>query len=281
MPLPAGSWPVAVADANTGKALSGATVSVAGTPTAVTTDGAYEVFAPASVADSSGRTTLGVIDGAYTASTAKVVVARDRVTRRDWHLGAGRITVSGDSLQVTQPLGRSSTRTVTLRNTGTAPVQVVLEPQDSSYTPKSHPGTTGSSGTGAPVRHVAGNFARGSLLSGIAHGSTPAPGSADAAIVAGATAWTIADALPSPVMDGGTVTLDGKLYAFGGTDGANLLFKAYVHDPATGGWKRLANMPEGLEKPSVEAIGAEIYVIGGWDSTGNASTAAYRYDPKQ
>ncbi|MFG2480871.1 Kelch repeat-containing protein [Streptomyces fagopyri] len=81
-------------------------------------------------------------------------------------------------------------------------------------------------------------------------------------------------------MDGGSVTLDGKVYAFGGTDGANMLFKAYVHNPATGGWQRLANMPKGLEKPGVEAVGGEIYVIGGWDNTGNASTEVYRYDPK-
>ncbi|MGW5428184.1 kelch repeat-containing protein [Streptomyces sp. NPDC004059] len=269
-----------VDDANTGKALSGATISVAGTPTATTTDGAYELFAPASAADSSGRTPLGVIDGAYTDSTAKVAVARDQVTRKDWRLGAGRISVSGDSLRVTQPLGRSTTRTVTLRNTGTVPVHVVLNPQDGSYTPDSHPGRAAKPGTGAPVRHVGGDFTRGSLLAGRAHGAGAPTGSTDATTVAGATAWTTADALPTPVMDSGTVTLDGKVYAFGGTDGANLLFKAYVHDPATGGWQRLANMPEGLEKPGVEAVDGEIYVVGGWDRNRNASTAAYRYDPK-
>jgi N-acetylneuraminic acid mutarotase len=269
-----------VDDASTGKALSGATVSVAGTPTATTTDGTYELFAPASAADSSGRTTLGVVDGAYTASTAKVAVARDWVTREDWRLGAGRISVSGGPLRVTQPLGQSTTRTVTLRNTGTAPVHVVLNPQDGSYTPDSHPGSSGKPGTGAPVRHVGGDFARGSLLAGKTHGAAVPTGSTDATTVAGATAWTTADALPTPVMDSGTVTLDGKVYAFGGTDGANVLFKAYVHDPATGGWQRLANMPEGLEKPGAEAVDGEIYVVGGWDSTGNASAAAYRYDPK-
>ncbi|WP_127361548.1 carboxypeptidase regulatory-like domain-containing protein [Actinacidiphila soli] len=269
-----------VDDANTGKALSGATVSVAGTPTATTTDGAYELFAPASAADSSGRTTLGVVDGAYTGSTAKVSVARDRVTQKDWRLGAGRISVSGGPLQVTQPLGRSTTQTVTLRNTGTAPVHVLLNPQDGSYTPDSHPGQAGKPATGAPIRHVGGDFTRGSLLAGRTHGAAVPKGSADVTTVAGATAWTTADALPTPVMDSGTVTLDGKVYAFGGTDGSNLQFKAYVHDPATGGWQRLANMPQGLEKPGVEAVGGEIYVGGGWDSAGNASAALYRYDPK-
>ncbi|MET8952359.1 kelch repeat-containing protein [Streptomyces sp. NPDC004129] len=269
-----------VEDANTGKALSGAGVSVTGTPTATTTDGAYELFAPASAADSSGRTTLGVVDGAYTGSTAKVAVARDRVTGKDWRLGAGRISVSGGSLRVTQPLGRSATRTVTLRNIGTAPVHVVLNPQDGSYTPESHSGQTGERGTGAPVRHAAGDFTRGSLLTGGSHEAATRAGSTDTTAAAGATAWTTADALPTPVMDGGTVTLDGKVYAFGGTDGANVLFKAYVHDPATGGWRRLANMPQALEKPGVEAVGGEIYVVGGWNSTRNASAAVYRYDPK-
>ncbi|MER5435527.1 kelch repeat-containing protein [Streptomyces sp. NPDC002588] len=269
-----------VDDANTGKALSGATVSVGGTPTATTAGGAYELFAPASAADSSGRTPLAVVDGAYTGSTAKVRVAHDQVTRTDWRLGAGRISVSGDPLRVTQPLGRPTTRTVTLRNTGTAPVHVVLNPQDGSYTPDSHSGGQGKPNAGAPLRHAGGDFTRGPLLSGETHGAATPTSPADATTVAGATAWTTADALPTPVMDDGTVTLDGKVYAFGGTDGANVLFKGYVHDPAAGGWQRLANMPEALEKPGVEAVDGEIYVVGGWDSTGNASTAAYRYDPE-
>ncbi|MGW2934606.1 hypothetical protein ACWDA7_22720 [Streptomyces sp. NPDC001156] len=79
----AGGLVTGTVDANTGQALSGATVSVAGTPTATTTGGAYELFAPASAADGSGRTTLGVVDGAYSGSTAKVLVAHDTVTRKE------------------------------------------------------------------------------------------------------------------------------------------------------------------------------------------------------
>ncbi|MBY8881071.1 carboxypeptidase regulatory-like domain-containing protein [Actinacidiphila acidipaludis] len=265
-----------VTDANTGTGLTGATVRVAGTPADTTDAGAYELFAPASAADGSGRTALGVTDGAYTAATAKISVARDRVTGKDWRLGAGRIGVSGGPLRVTQPLGGSTTRTVTLRNTGTAPVHVLLSPQEGSYTPGSHAAGTATSG-GARVRHAGGDFTRGSLLTGTPRSAEA--GSADAAPVAGGTAWTVSDALPGPVMDSGSVTVDGKVYSFGGTDGGSLLFKASVHDPATGGWRRLANMPQGLEKPGVEAIGGSVYVFGGWDSTGSASAAVYRYDP--
>ena len=273
----------AVTDANTGTALSGATVSVAGSPAATTAGGGYELFAPASAADSSGRTTLGVTDGAWTAATVKTAVARDAVTVKDWRLGAGRISVSGGPLQVTQQPGRSTTRTVTLRNTGTAPVRVVLDGQDGSFTPDSHPGASGTSGSGAPVRHAGGDFTRGALVAGTPHGAAAATGSTGTAgsnSVPGGTAWTTADALPSPVMDSGSVTLDGKVYSFGGTDGGSLLFKALVHDPAAGGWQRLANMPQGLEKPGVEAVDGRIYVVGGWDSTGSASAAVYRYDPQ-
>ncbi|MCL2552995.1 MAG: hypothetical protein FWE75_12745 [Actinomycetia bacterium] len=39
-------------------------------------------------------------------------------------------------------------------------------------------------------------------------------------------------------------------------------------------------MPQGLEKPGVEAVDGRIYVVGGWDSTGSASAAVYRYDPQ-
>jgi N-acetylneuraminic acid mutarotase len=272
-----------VDDANTGKALNGATVSGSGASTASTTSGSYELFAPASATDSSGRTTLSVVDGAYTGSTAKISAVRDRVTRHDWRLGAGRITVSGHPLQVTQPLGRSTTRTVTLRNIGTAPVHVLLSPQDGSYTPTSHPGGTGKPGTGigTPVRHVAGEFTAGALLAGKTHTAAQPSGPTDEVTAAGATAWTPADGLPATVMDSGTVTLDGKVYLFGGTDGAGLLSKAYVHDPVTGGWQRLANIPQQLEKPGVEAIGGKIYVVGGWNNTGKASAAVYRYDPQQ
>ncbi|WP_160310866.1 AAA family ATPase, partial [Streptomyces sp. 150FB] len=144
------------------------------------------LFAPASAADRSGRTTLGVTDGAYTASTAKATVARDQVTRKNWSLGAGRISVSGDPLRVTRPLGRSTERTVTLHNTGTAPVHVVLNPQDGSYTPDSHAGKTVNPGTRTPVRHAGGDFSRKSLLGAKPDG--PATPKAAAPTAAGATA---------------------------------------------------------------------------------------------
>ncbi|WP_069463246.1 carboxypeptidase regulatory-like domain-containing protein, partial [Actinacidiphila rubida] len=276
-----------VRDANTGAALTGATVSVAGVPGATTAAGAYEVFAPASAADASGRTALGVADGAYTGSTVRTAVPRDQVTRRDWRLGAGRIAVADGSLRVTQPLGRATTRTVTLRNTGTAPVHVVLNPQDGSYSPDSHSGTAAGARGNGTVRHAAGHFSHGSLLGPWAHaagsatGAAASAGTGSTATAAGATAWTTADALPTPAMDSGAVTLDGKVYAFGGTDGGSLLFKSSVHEPATGGWRRLANLPQGLEKPGVEAVDGSVYVVGGWDATGQASAAAYRYDPRQ
>jgi N-acetylneuraminic acid mutarotase len=38
-------------------------------------------------------------------------------------------------------------------------------------------------------------------------------------------------------------------------------------------------MPQALEKPSAGAIDGKIYVTGGWDTTGDASAATYRYDP--
>ncbi|MGW7243805.1 kelch repeat-containing protein [Streptomyces sp. NPDC054804] len=278
--VPGGLVAGTVADGNTGKALSDATVDLAGTPAATTAEGAYELFAPASAADASGRTALGVSDGAYTAASARIRVARDQVTTQDWRLGAGRIGVLGDPLRVTQPLGRTTTRTVTLRNTGTAPVRVVLDPQDGSYTPDSHPGGPDTSAAGARVRHVGGDFTRGPLLADAGRGTATAARSTGTDTTAGGGEWTTADALPAEVMDSGSVTLDGKLYAFGGTDGANMQFKAYVHDPATaGGWRRLANMPQALEKPGVEAVGGRIYVVGGWDTTGAASAAVYRYDP--
>ncbi|SEG90740.1 Kelch motif-containing protein [Actinacidiphila yanglinensis] len=273
-----------VQDANTGAALSGATVGVAGTATTATTaGGGYELFAPASAADSSGRTALGVVDGAYIGTTAKVSVAPDRVTRKDFRLGAGRISVSGDALRATERLGRSTTETVTLHNSGTATAHVLLAPQGGSYTPQSRPGGSGVSGAGAPVRHVTGDLTTGPLLAGTQRAATAPTASAGAATTAGttagSTAWTPADALPSAATDSGAVTLDGKVYAFGGTDGSSPLSKASLLDPATGGWQRLANMPERLDKPGVEAVGGAIYVFGGWDGTGAASSAAYRYDP--
>ncbi|WP_435177512.1 kelch repeat-containing protein [Actinacidiphila sp. bgisy145] len=277
-----------VSDAQTGKALSGATVSVAGTAAAATAaDGTYELFAPASAAGRDGRTALGVTDGAYTAATAKAAVARDRVTGKDWSLGAGRITVSGGTLSATQAQGRSTTRTVTLRNTGTAPVHVVLNSEESSYTPASHAGTSDTSGTsgtpgkGSAVRHATGDFTTGPLPAGSnSTNGTAATGSTATGTSAGATAWTTADALPSELQDSGATAVDGKVYVFGGTDGSGPLSKALVHDPAAGGWQRLAPMPANLEKPGVEALGGQIYVLGGWTGSGAVSAAVYRYDPR-
>ncbi|WP_370344498.1 kelch repeat-containing protein [Catenulispora sp. MAP5-51] len=275
-PTPGGLVAGTVADANTGAALSNATVSLAGVPVTTTAaDGAYELFAPASAADASGRTTLDVTDGAYTGATAGLSVARDHVTRHDWRLGAGRISVSGGPVRAAGPLGKSTVRMVTFRNTGTAPVNVVLTPQDGTYTPDSHPGQPAKAGANAPVRHLSGTYTAGPLLAG----ETATAASSAAATTAAGTAWAPGDALPTSVMDSASVTLDGKVYTFGGVGQAGSQYQAYVHDPVAGGWKRLANMPQALEKPGAGAIDGKIYVVGGWDVNGDASAATYRYDP--
>ena len=80
----------------------------------------------------------------------------------------------------------------------------------------------------------------------------------------------------------GTTTVNGKIYAIGGThspDGAGLS-AVEEYDPITDIWKQKSDMPTARVGLSIETVNGKIYAIGGYlNWTSNALSAVEEYDP--
>src|SRR4051794_17225547 len=95
--------------------------------------------------------------------------------------------------------------------------------------------------------------------------------------------WSTKAAMPAPREDIGTVVLDGKIYAIGGTAGRDAqITRNEVYDPATDKWTARAPLPRGSHHLAVALLNGSVYTFGGF--TGPAHSApvdyAYEYDPK-
>ncbi|MEU7551478.1 S8 family serine peptidase [Streptomyces sp. NPDC044571] len=105
-----------VLDANDGKGVAGATVTVGAGDTAVAAttaaDGGYVVQSPA------GARTVSLTAPAYESAQLAVDVAPAAVTVADRALRTGRVTASKAALEVVLPAGQKRTRTLDLTNPG-------------------------------------------------------------------------------------------------------------------------------------------------------------------
>jgi len=84
--------------------------------------------------------------------------------------------------------------------------------------------------------------------------------------------------MPSERGEVGAAAVDGRIYVVGAYNGATEANEAY--DPITDSWQRLAPLPHGLNHVCAVAIGAMLYVIGGFDpTTGNRPVdSTYAFD---
>jgi len=85
---------------------------------------------------------------------------------------------------------------------------------------------------------------------------------------------------PSPRHSIASCVLNGKLYIFGGstTTAWSPTAEAYVFDPATNIWTKLANQPAALCIQTAVAIKGKIYLFGGFNG-GSSVNSFYEYDP--
>lgn len=93
--------------------------------------------------------------------------------------------------------------------------------------------------------------------------------------------WTTVAPLPAARSDLAAATVGGKIYVFGGCDGARAFLNTVdVYDPVTNTWSTAPqDMPTARAGMyAVEQKGNEVYVIGGWDgmSPGLATNEAYK-----
>ncbi|WP_116948752.1 S8 family serine peptidase [Jiangella endophytica] len=277
-----------VTDANTGAPITGARVADAAAPldpvlSAATADdpalpdGFYALFAagtsPRLVADA----------GRYARGEATVDVAAGGVTRHDIALTAGRLEVS-DAVDAALELGAAEEHTVTLTNTGTAPVALQLtERQGDSTVLRPDGSTTGraeiAASPGAPIVRVEGD-------------ASPLgfdPAAAGAAETAGAAAppsgdgpWTDVAAYPIPVLDNAVGELNGRLFSVGGIGGTGVLdwvSAGWSYDPKSLRWEPIADLPQAREAASGAVIGDLFYVTGGAWSDQRPKTDTWAYDP--
>lgn len=105
-------------------------------------------------------------------------------------------------------------------------------------------------------RLVTGEFSPqrlGAQTSGTAAGATQAP-----------SAWTPLGDLPIRVTDNVAAEHDGTIYSVAGRSGGMAALRTgYAYDVAAGTWSRIADMPNGREKPAAGFVDGKLYVAGG------------------
>ena len=270
-PVPGGLLTGQVLDANSGDGVDGATVAGSGgQTTSVATpdddslgDGYYAVFAP-----TSGQFTASAPN--RVSSTRSVDITPDAVTRTDFSLAAGQLSITPGSVSKAVTLGGTAKATIKVTNSGTAPAQVHLVEQPGGFGPMSR------SVDATPVQRsvVPVSWARRAAARTPAVRVTPAAGSAD-------SAWApVADDPGGPIMDDAMARGDdGQVYVVGGTpDGYGASAKAYVYDPTRLLWSPIADLPVPVQQPAATFLNGKLIVAGGWGST-DAVADVQIYDP--
>ena len=80
-------------------------------------------------------------------------------------------------------------------------------------------------------------------------------------------------------MDNAVAYGDGKVYSIAGFNGLANVADGFVYDPSAQAWTAIADAPAPLESPAGAFVDGQVYIVGGWDEAGNASSGVYAYDP--
>ena len=281
-----------VRDANTGDPVNGATVTSGTRPpvsatSAVTGDparpggGFYWLFSRRT-----GSQTFTAAGDRYTPATAAVTVKAGKLTRQDWTLHAGHLTVATRSITAAETLGQSRTVNVTFGNDGTSPVRVTVATQDGAFTPKGVPSAApswaGIADYPFPVSNSAVAYNDGKVYS--VGGFTGAGATRKGYVFDPSTRkWSPIAPEPAAVPQASAVFADGTMYLLGGFTAAGASSASvYAYHPSSGSWSRVTTMPgAGTALGAVAVLNGEIYIVGG--CTGgpgcNVISSAYRYDP--
>jgi subtilisin family serine protease/N-acetylneuraminic acid mutarotase len=279
-PTPGGLVVGRVTDKNTGAGLNGATVTSADKPAEKTTsvatpndpnlgDGFYWMFSSLT-----GEHTFTATARNYSAQDVTVIVAPDQATDGTFSLPAPRIAVPAPISKTVDWQGQGSA-TLTLKNTGTAPVTAKIGELPGGHQPA-------AAQQDAPLQEVKGHYSPKPFRPGKTTQTAAAKPSATPYAAPYAAPWTTVADYPMPIMDNAVATLDGKVYSVAGIQSMSILNKAYVYDPGTQAWSALPDLSAAREAPQAATYGGKLYVFGGWDTTGSgtAVTKTEIYDPE-
>ncbi|MCX4530928.1 carboxypeptidase regulatory-like domain-containing protein [Streptomyces sp. NBC_01669] len=272
-PVPGGLVVGRVTDKNTGAGINGASVTSADKPAEKTIalptpndpnlgDGFYWMFSSLT-----GKHTFTATAGSnYSAQDITVNVAPDQASDGTFALPAPRIEVNPAQLSKTVDWKGQGSSTLTLKNTGTAPVTAKIGEWPGSHQPA-------AAQKGAPLQEVKGHYSPEPFRPG----KTAQTATAKPSATPYAAPWTTVADYPTTIMDNAVATLDGKVYSIAGTDGIfSVSNKAYVYDPVAQAWSALPNLRAGRMAAQAAAYGGKIYVFGGWDAyTTVAKTEIY------
>ena len=75
--------------------------------------------------------------------------------------------------------------------------------------------------------------------------------------------WTEGASLPKAISDYGLTSYEGKMFLFGGWDGARVSDEVLIYDPIENTWGRGTHMPIAKSGVKVAQVGGKIYVLGG------------------
>ncbi|HEY3505541.1 MAG TPA: carboxypeptidase regulatory-like domain-containing protein [Actinocatenispora sp.] len=262
-----------VVDANTGAGVTAAKVVSGDKPAenanTVTDAGAgtgfYWMFSSLT-----GTHPFSAAKSAYASGSANVTVATDDVTRADFTLKAGQITLDKSSLTKTLAWGGTGSGAVTFTNTGGQAATVKLGEQ---------PGGFQMQAANAPVNRVK---ATTSPLSHYdAHGNiVTAKGSAPSDAAPTDDTWTPIASSPTAIQDSAVGFYNGVLYSAFGYDGSVDTSDLYGYDPASGAWTKLASAADTREgNPAHGFIDGRFYAVGGWGADGTPDKKLEIYDP--
>lgn len=267
-----------VTDQNTTSALNGATVARDANPadsgqSAATPedpaldDGFYWLF---SSATGSHRFTASADD--YQPRSRSVNVAADGVTDADFALGAGRLTVTPTEVAHQLRLGQTGERTLTIRNTGTAPATVELAERRGDFVIQGG-GHYQLKGSGAPARELAPvdkEKFTAPVEAGPASVRSPEAGMglSDSATPA-APDWQSGAPLPAGLVRYAYAQCEDEpdvFYVIAGVSDGLIVDGNYRYDASTNTWTTLAPIPAGQEGPTAACLDGRIYVMGGGGS---------------
>ncbi|MGI5518355.1 carboxypeptidase regulatory-like domain-containing protein [Streptomyces sp. CA-106131] len=251
-------------------------------------DGFYWLFSPRA-----GDHTYTATATRYAVTSFTAKTAADGVTQKNVALQAGRLAVSQTPVSVTEAMGQSASRNITLTNSGTAPLHVAVGEQNTGFTPADRSAVGSWSSIARYPEVIAGNTTasyQGKIYS--VAGWNAASNPENTTLISrgyvydpATAAWAPIASLPQALAYAGGSFLNGTFYVVGGekVDGT-ILPTVYAYHPATDTWSRVADLPQAVNGATVTTLGGKLYAVGGCPLAASpcgrvASAQAYSFDP--
>jgi N-acetylneuraminic acid mutarotase len=209
-------------------------------------------------------------------------VRADRVSRRDFTLKAGQVTVSAGPISGSVEPGHRVTRTLTVKNTGSAPATwTAIERSGTS------PGSPAPASAWKPIADLpikvydnAVDTVGGTVYSALGTNLSSGILNDLYAYDPQTNTWSQRADAPHASEEPTHGVIDGKIYYTGGwAPGEGISAATQVYDPASGTWATGADEPDPYGGSAGAVLDSKLYVVGGCQATGCGTTEVQVYDP--